>query len=67
MALSKRQLETLADLQKTGFKSAAEVIKYCQEKIKMPHRNSVRDSLDKTRPHRRHSKKYYQEIIEFLS
>jgi len=64
MALTPRQQETLANLKKyQGFETPEQVIEWCRLHLNMPWRVKGKPRTN----HRDHSKRYFQEIINFLT
>lgn len=64
--LKPRQLETLANLKKTGLESAEDVINFCENKLNLPCKHAVLSSANPKRKYRKHSKTHYSEIISFM-
>ena len=62
-ALTPKEFKTITDLILRGFKTPEEVISFCETKLKLPHKHTVRFSKDPTRPSRRHSRVHYRNII----
>lgn len=63
MALTPRQLETIEHLAVSGTKTPEQIIAYCESRLLRPHRRNHLKHPELRVPGRRHSKKYYQEII----
>lgn len=64
--LNQQQLETLARLKQRGIGTAEGVISYCKDKLDLPCKQSVQQSKNRNRRRRKHSRRYYQEIIDFM-
>lgn len=62
VTLSERQLKTLTNLQKKGFNTPEQVISWAYTKLRQhgTHKHQPRAGR------RKHSLKYYQEIIDFM-
>jgi hypothetical protein len=65
MQLTDRQLETLADLHRSGYKTPEQVIIWCNSRLKLPRFVSRYHTTRTGR--RKHSRQYYKDIIAFLT
>lgn len=64
--LTPRQLETLANLKKSGFTTPQQVIAWCENRLTLSALKPIRGIGGKRKRLRRHSLQYYRDIIEFL-
>lgn len=66
--LSLRQQETIENLKIKGITTPDDIIRYCLLKIPQPNKITyVKHPNAKRVPRRRHSKKYYYEIIDYYT
>lgn len=68
MALTARQELTIQHLSDIGITEKDDIIRWCLERIpRFSKRNSLRRKDDIHKPYRKHSQKYYYDIIEHFS
>ena len=64
--LTSRQKETIEHIKNFGIETPEDIIKYCLMKLQQPYSTSYTKHLNAVRkPRRRHSRKYYYQIIDF--
>ena len=67
MELTDRQKLTIEHLKPSGIESPLDIINYCVNKMDQPKRTNHRHNKHLHVPGRKHSKQYYQEIINYLA
>lgn len=67
LKLSPRQQETIKHLNDAGIKTPKAIVGYCKSRLLRPQKNNHLKHPEQRVPGRKHSLRYYQEILEFYT